>query len=80
MLDVRLTLDFACCHCHEPLSVTVECRGPLPSNEPSRLRLTVAIPCPYCQRICQLYFDPSGTVHAVEPYREPQQALEPSLN
>jgi hypothetical protein len=79
MREVRLTLDFACCHCGAPVAVTVECSGKgLEENE--RLVAAVSIPCPDCQRINQLYFDPGGTVHAVEPYRVPQRLAEPSMN
>jgi hypothetical protein len=79
MREVRLTLDFACCHCGGPVSVTLECRGKaLESTE--RLLAAVNIPCPDCQQIIQLYFDPGGTVHAVEPYRAEQRLPVPSLN
>jgi hypothetical protein len=79
MREVRLTLDFACCHCGGPVGVTVECRGK-GLDGPERLVATVSIPCPDCQRIIQLSFDPGGTVHAVEPYREPQRLPAPSAN
>ncbi|HKI37832.1 MAG TPA: hypothetical protein VKA46_38620 [Gemmataceae bacterium] len=79
MRALRLTLDFACCHCGGPVSVTVECSGK-GLEGPERLVASVSIPCPNCQRLFQLYFDPGGTVHAVEPYRFPQQTPEPSLN
>ena len=79
MREVRLTLEFACCHCGQPVSVTVQCSGQgLDGAE--RLVAAVPIPCPGCKRINQLYFDPDGTVHAVEPYRPPQRMPEPSLN
>lgn len=80
MMDVRLTLDFACCHCESPVSATVQCRGKWPWNDPSRPRMGVVIPCPDCQRVCRVAFDPGGTVHAVEPYREPRHSLAPSYN
>ena len=79
MSEVRLTLQFACCHCSGPLSVTVECSGK-GMEETERFVACVSIPCPDCQRINQLYFDPDGTVHAVEPYRQPQAPGRPSLN
>jgi hypothetical protein len=40
----------------------------------------VKVPCPMCTNINQLFFEPSGTLHAVEPYRGLRQAPEPSLN
>ena len=79
MREVQLTLDFACCHCGEPVGVTVECSGK-GLDGPERLVAAVSIPCPDCQRINQLYFDAGGTVHAVEPYRTPQRTPEPSMN
>ena len=78
MREVRLILEFACCHCGGPVSVTVECRGK--GLDAERLVACVSIPCPDCQRINQLYFDPGGTVHGVEPYRHPERVAEPSLN
>jgi len=80
MRPVRLTLDFVCCHCGGPVTVTVECSGRGLDQEAGRLVASVGIPCPDCKRINQLYFDPGGTVHAVEPYRPPQRMPEPSLN
>jgi hypothetical protein len=80
MKEVRLTLDFACSHCQLPVSVTVQCSGRLNGVDVSRLVACVSIPCPDCQGISQLYFDPTGTVHGVEPYHATRAALEPSLN
>ncbi len=80
MNEVRLTLDFACCHCHQPVTVTLHCSGRLNGVDHSRLVACVSIPCPDCQGISQLYFDPSGTIHGVEPCRPQRSALEPSLN
>ncbi len=78
MGKVRLTLEFACCHCGDPVAVTVECLGSGGGGE--RLVASVGIPCPECHRINQVYFDPRGAVQAVEPYRVPQRIPEPSLN
>jgi hypothetical protein len=80
MREVRLTLEFACCHCAGPVSVTVQCSGKGLDETGGRLVTSVPIPCPSCKRINQLYFDPDGRVHAVEPYRPPQRMPEPSLN
>ena len=81
LMEVRVTLEFACCHCHQTVRVTVQCSGAIPANpDATRLVASVSVPCPDCQRISQLYFDPGGTVHAVEPYRPPRPLPEPSLN
>jgi hypothetical protein len=79
-MEVRVILDFACCHCAGPVSVTVQYSGAAAGTDATRLVACVSIPCPGCKRINQLYFDPSGTVHAVEPYRPPRPMPEPSLN
>jgi phage FluMu protein Com len=79
MMEVRVTLDFECCHCKEPVCVTVQCAGPLPADA-RRIVAAVSVPCPECKRVNQLYFDPSGTIHAVEPYCQPRPVPEPSLN
>ncbi len=78
-MKARLTLDFACCHCHQPVSVTVECSGRI-TGDAARLVACVSIPCPECQGISRLYFDPTGTVHGVEPFCPQRLILEPSLN
>jgi len=80
MKEVRLTLGFGCCLCGQPITVTLDCSGPIHGADPSRLVAKVGIPCPDCHRVNLLYFDPTGTVHAVEPYREQRLAPEPSLN
>ncbi len=80
MNEVRLILDFACGHCQQPVSVTVHCSGRLNSVDASRLVAQVNIPCPDCQGISQLFFDPTGTVHGVEPVHPQRTALVPSLN
>jgi hypothetical protein len=41
---------------------------------------SVAVPCPACSSVNQLFFEPSGTVLAVSPYRSPRPLPEPSLN
>ena len=80
MKEVQVILGFACCHCDQPVSVTVQCRGKLTGRDALRLVARVSIPCPSCQSVNQLYFDPSGRVHAVEPYCSTRPLYEPSLN
>ena len=80
MKEMRVILGFACCHCDTPVSVTVECSGKHIGREAMRLVACVSIPCPDCQNVNQLYFDPSGRVHAVEPFRPARPLFEPSLN
>ncbi len=80
MMDLRLTLDFACCHCGQPIAVTVHCSGPTRGKDLTRLFMAVSVPCPDCHGLSRVCFDPYGTVHAAEPSRTPQRTLEPSLN
>jgi len=79
MLELRLTLDFACCNCERPVSVTVKCAGKGLAGG-ARTVAAVNVPCPNCGNVNQLYFEPSGTVRDVVPYRAPRQLLEPSMN
>ncbi len=78
MTELEVKLDFACHACHQPIGVTVRCAGEM-------LRLTtkvlanVVVPCPTCQSVNKLVFEPDGTVHAVEPH-VPARLSEPSRN
>jgi hypothetical protein len=79
MMELKVTLDFACCVCQHSVSVTLKCEGKgLIAG--SRTVATVTVPCPTCNSINQLYFEPSGTIRDVVPYRSPCRSLEPSLN
>ena len=79
MLQVDVTLDFACCTCERPVSVTVRCVGKGLAGG-ARTVAAVNVPCPNCGNVNRLYFEPSGTVRDVVPYRGPRQVLEPSVN
>ena len=79
MRQVRLTLDFVCCHCSGPVTVTVECSGQGLDEAAERLVAAVKVPCPHCSGINELYFEPSGTIHAVTPCGS-RRVPEPSLN
>jgi sarcosine oxidase delta subunit len=79
MMEVLLTLDFACCHCSEPVVVTLKCAG-----EEAALRrpteATVAIPCPHCSAVLNLDFEPTGTLRAVRPRNGRRPIPQPSWN
>ena len=79
MPEVQVSLDFACCTCSRPVSVTVKCTG---AGLLGGLRTVAAvnIPCPNCGSVNQLYFEPCGIVRDVVPYRNASPALEPSIN
>lgn len=77
MLEVEVVLGFDCCHCHDPISVTLRCSG---KGLEAGLHTVAAvkIPCPHCEGLNQIYFEPSGLLVDVQPCQWP--VLEPSLN
>jgi hypothetical protein len=79
MMELEVTLDFACCTCQRPVGVTLKCEGKGLAAGPGTVA-AVNVPCPNCGAINQLCFEPSGTVHAVSPYKTPRQMPVPSLN
>lgn len=79
MIELKLILDFACCACEQPVSVTVQCAGKGLAKG-CRAVAAVNIPCPTCGAINQLYFEPNGTVRDVVPYPASFLVPEPSLN
>ncbi|MCI0463797.1 MAG: hypothetical protein L0Z62_43235 [Gemmataceae bacterium] len=79
MMEVRLDLDFACCTCGEAVGVTLECAGKGLAGKAHAVA-TVKVPCPHCGSINELYFEPSGTIHAVAPAGGGWQVPMPSLN
>jgi hypothetical protein len=80
MMELNLTLDFACCGCEQPVSVKVQCRGAgLMSNREGTLA-SVTVPCPTCGQLNQLFFEPTGTVRSVRPYTCIRIVPEPSVN
>jgi phage FluMu protein Com len=78
MTELTVKLDFTCVACHNPVGVTVRCAGRvlgLTANVVAR----VVVPCPSCEQLNKLTFDPDGTVHAVQPHH-PGPVPEPSVN
>jgi hypothetical protein len=80
MMELTVTLEFACCGCEQPVSVTVHCSGKGLDQDPETTLAAVKVPCPTCGQINQLYFEPSGAVRSVRPYPCFRAALEPSIN
>ena len=81
MVELKLVLDFACCTCEGPVSVTVKCAGKgLAAG--GRTVAAVSVPCPHCYSVNEIYFEPSGTVRDVHPCRAPRGVLQimPSMN
>jgi hypothetical protein len=79
MTELKLDLDFACCTCGSPMGVTLKCAGKGLAGGAHALA-AVKVPCPTCGGINELYFEPSGTIHAIAPYRGGQRVPEPSVN
>ncbi len=78
-MELKVTLDFACCACEHSVSVTVKCEGKgLAAG--ARTVAAVNVPCPTCGSVNQLHFEPNGTLHAVTPYPAVRQLPQPSLN
>ena len=78
MMELKVSLDFECANCTCAVGVTLKCEG---KGLAAGLRTVTAVnvPCPTCGTINQLFFEPSGRVHAVAPFSSPR-LLEPSLN
>ncbi|MGE3808233.1 MAG: hypothetical protein AB7K24_26525 [Gemmataceae bacterium] len=80
MLELKVTLDYQCCLCNGPVSVTVKCSGKGLQGAGIRTVASVNVPCPNCGGVNQLSFEPIGLVRSVTPYKTPRLVLEPSLN
>jgi len=67
MMELTVTLEFACCHCEESVSATLHCTGKgLQPRNGSTPVAAVAVVCPHCERDVQVVFEPvSAAVHAV---------------
>jgi hypothetical protein len=80
MMDLQLTLDFACCGCDESVSVTVRCQGKGLMGGAVQSVAAVNVPCPTCGQVNQLFFEPSGAVRTVRPYAGARSVPGPSVN
>jgi hypothetical protein len=80
MMELNVTLDFACCECEHPVSVTVQCSSKGALREMEGALATVNVPCPTCGEINQLFFEPCGRVRSVRPYACFRLVPEPSVN
>ena len=79
MLELEVTLEFACCVCAQPVSVRLLCSGKGLASGP-RAVAAVNVPCPNCGLVNRLSFEPTGTVRSVDLYTSPRTAPEPSVN
>ncbi len=79
MMELQMTLEFACCVCSDPVSVTVKCEGK-GLWQTGRAVATVSVPCPNCHQVNQVSFDRDGVVMDVGLCRALRLLPEPSLN
>jgi hypothetical protein len=79
MLELMVDLDFTCCACGGTMGVTLKCAGKGLSGGAHKVA-AVKVPCPACDKTNQVYFEPSGTIHAVTPFERSWRFPEPSLN
>jgi hypothetical protein len=77
MLEVDVVLELACGHCHRPITVKLKCSGKGLEGGLHQAA-AVRIPCPHCEDVNQVVFEPSGLLLDVQPCRP--RPLEPSLN
>ncbi len=80
--DIQLTLDFSCCACGESMSVMVQCcgKGFDIETETEASVASTSVPCPACGQVNQLFFDPTGAIRAVKPFRCFRPLPVPSIN
>jgi hypothetical protein len=80
--DVYLTLDFDCCRCGGPVSVMVKCsgQGVAIETEDEAPVASTSVPCPGCGQVNQLFFDSTGCIRAVKPFRCFRPLPVPSVN
>jgi hypothetical protein len=76
---IRVSLDFACGICNRDFGVTVDCSGKGLSSR-SRTVLAFHVPCPHCNGINRVSFEPCGVVRDVVPVKGRSPRYEPSLN
>jgi hypothetical protein len=80
MMELNVTLDFACCACEQPVSVKVHCSGHGLQPEVEGALAAVNVPCPTCGQVNRLFFEPSGRVRSVRLMMCFRLVPEPSIN
>jgi phage FluMu protein Com len=69
MLELELALDWICCVCGQPMSVTLRCEGEGLADKTAMAY--VKVPCPTCHKNNQVIFHPDeGAVYDVIPEEE----------
>lgn len=80
-MEIQLTLRFACCFCGHDITATLACKGAGLHEATDERVAAVALPCPTCDDVCQLLFDPRhGKVREVRAWHAAQPIPEPSIN
>jgi hypothetical protein len=80
MTESQVTIGFSCYYCEEPVSVTVLCQRKGDGAESFGGVATVNVPCPTCGEVNQVFFEPSGSLRGVRPYRPRLRLPVPSVN
>jgi hypothetical protein len=80
MMNLTLTLEFACGNCEQPVGVTVQCRGEGPCFDEEEAVVAVDVPCPNCKQVNQVTFEPSGRVRSVRSHICYRSLLKPCRN
>jgi hypothetical protein len=78
MVEQHVTVDFDCCFCGSCVSVTVRCEGKGPGGAAGVA--AVNVPCPTCNQVNRLYFEPGGALRRVRPYPGGWPLPAPSAN
>jgi hypothetical protein len=75
-----VTLEFDCCHCGSPVSVTLRCEGRGLEGASARQVAALPLACPTCGQDVELLFEPRGRVRGVRPGAGRPGVPEPSCN
>ncbi len=79
MMELEVILDFACSCCGHNMGVTLKCAGKNLNQQQGSVT-SVKVPCPTCQSINKVFFEPCGVLHYVAPAHDSLRIPEPSLN
>jgi len=85
MMELNVTLAFACSECQQNVTVTVQCEGEALTQGGRETQAAVNVPCPNCGLVNNLLFDasaegPFGKVYQVRGRPSIRSFLEPSIN
>jgi hypothetical protein len=80
MMELNVTLEFACGECEQNVTVTVQCQGEALTQGGREARAAVNVPCPNCGLVNNLLFDACGRVHTVRLRPSIRSFAEPSIN